>query len=194
MSSGRTFARIGIIVFFAILGASAGVAIQALRITGRPSEFRSLAKLVAGFGPGGTDIGWRESPREDLYGTIIETIESAEMTRRALERVRALHPELRDGDVDIRVAQTKGSAILYILATGNEPKYTRIFLDSLLDEFMAFRQAAFDQRIGRSMESALEDVVKKQKTWKRPLKQRQGLEARWNLWRPGLNRSVALRV
>jgi len=149
--------------WFLLLTASIGVCVQALRITGRPQEFRSLAKLVAG----GTmvindSITWREQ-QQDFYGTIIETVESAEMKRRALERVRALNPDVKDSDVEIRVAQTKGSAIFNILATGSEPKYTRIFLDALLDEFIAFRQSIREQAQGKVIQQFLQEVVTKQK-------------------------------
>ncbi|MFN0080495.1 MAG: hypothetical protein ACKVY0_28850 [Prosthecobacter sp.] len=146
------------------MAASVGVCVQARRITGRPQEFRSMAKVVAGGGNITEDIHmrWRES-QMDFYGTIIETLESAEMKRRALERVRALHPELKDADVGIRVAQTKGSAIFNILATGTEPKYTKVFLDALLDEFTAFRQSVREQSQGRGLQQFLQEVVKKQK-------------------------------
>lgn len=107
-------------------------------------------------------ITWREQ-QADFYGTIIETLESAEMHRRALERVRALNPGLKDSDVDIRVAQTKGSAIFNILATGPEPKYTRIFLDALLDEFISFRQSIREQAQGKVLQRFLQEVVSKQK-------------------------------
>ena len=149
--------------WFLLLTASIGVCVQALRITGRPQEFRSLAKLVAGgqivLNEGAT---WREE-RADFYGTIIETIESAEMKRRALERVRALNPDMKDSDVDIRVAQTKGSAIFNIIATGSEPKYTRIFLDALLDEFTSFRQNIREVAHGKVLQLFLQEVVSKQK-------------------------------
>ena len=149
--------------WFLLLTASIGVCVQALRITGRPQEFRSLAKLVAG----GqmvldTSVSWREQ-QADFYGTIIETVESAEMKRRALERVRALNPDVKDSDVEIRVAQTKGSAIFNILATGSEPKYTRIFLDALLDEFISFRQSIREQAQGKVIQQFLSEVVTKQK-------------------------------
>ncbi len=149
--------------WFLLLTASIGVCVQALRITGRPQEFRSLAKLVAGgqivLNEGAT---WREE-RADFYGTIIETIESAEMKRRALERVRALNPDMKDSDVDIRVAQTKGSAIFNIIATGSEPKYTRIFLDALLEEFTSFRQNIREVAHGKVLQMFLQEVVSKQK-------------------------------
>ena len=63
--------------WFLLLTASIGVCVQALRITGRPQEFRSLAKLVAG-GQMVLDnsVSWREQ-QADFYGTIIETVGSA---------------------------------------------------------------------------------------------------------------------
>ncbi len=149
--------------WFLLLTASIGVCVQALRITGRPTEFRSLAKLVAGGQMVINDsISWREQ-QQDFYGTIIETVESAEMKRRALDRVRALNPDVKDSDVEIRVAQTKGSAIFNILATGSEPKYTRIFLDALLEEFIGFRQNIREQAQGKVLQQFLSEVVAKQK-------------------------------
>ncbi|MGV3662665.1 MAG: polysaccharide biosynthesis tyrosine autokinase [Prosthecobacter sp.] len=149
--------------WFLLLTASIGVCVQALRITGRPQEFRSLAKLVAGGQMVmNNDYTWREQ-QQDFYGTIIETVESADMKRRALERVRALFPDLKDSDVEIRVAQTKGSAIFNILATGSEPRYTKIFLDALLEEFIAFRQSVREQAQGKVIQTFLQEVVNKQK-------------------------------
>ncbi len=164
MSSSRVLPRLIIILGLAFIGASIGTFLQARRITGRPQEFRSLAKLVAGgqmvFN---NTITWREQ-QQDFYGTIIETIESPEMKRRAWERVKALNPDLKDSDVDIRVAQTKGSAIFNILATGTEPKYTRVFLNALLDEFIAFRQNLREQAQGKVLQQFLQEVVTRQKS------------------------------
>jgi len=149
--------------WFLLLTASIGVCVQALRITGRPQEFRSLAKLVAGGQMVMNDsVSWHEQ-QADFYGTIIETVESAEMKRRALERVRAMNPDLKDSEVEIRVAQTKGSAIFNILATGSEPKYTKVFLDALLAEFISFRQSIREQAQGKVLQQFLQEVLSKQK-------------------------------
>jgi hypothetical protein len=119
-------------------GACGGVSWMALRITGKPQVFRSLAKVVVA---SRADAPTGEPDQKfDFYGTIIETLESAELNREAAERVHALHPELKASGVEIRVVQTKGAAIFNVLATGSEPRYTQIFLNALLDEFMAFRQ------------------------------------------------------
>jgi len=149
--------------WFLLLTASIGVCVQALTITGKPQVFRSLAKLVAGGRMvANNDYSWQEQ-LTDFYGTIIETIESAEMIRKARERVHALFPDMKDSDVEIRVAQTKGSAIFNILATGSEPKYSQIFLNALLDEFIAFRQSIREQAQGKVLSAFLQEVVNKQK-------------------------------
>ncbi|GEP44300.1 polysaccharide biosynthesis tyrosine autokinase [Brevifollis gellanilyticus] len=150
--------------WFLLLTASIGVCVQALRITGQPDTHTSLAKLVAG-GRIVTNEGavnWQEQ-LTDFYGTIIETLESAEMKKRAMSRVHALHPDLKDSNVDIRVAQTKGSAIFNVFAIGSEPKFTKIFLDALLDEFIAARQQMREQGLERALNSFTETVVKKSK-------------------------------
>lgn len=150
--------------WFLLLTASIGVCIQALRITGLPDTHMSLAKLVAGGRVVASEgnVGWQDQ-LTDFYGTIIETLESAEMKKRAMARVHALHPDLKDSSVDIRVAQTKGSAIFNVFAIGSEPKFTKIFLDALLDEFIAFRQQIREQGLERALNTFTETVVKKSK-------------------------------
>lgn len=159
MSTLRILFRVILILGFTLAGATVGILFQARRITANPQEFRSLAKLVAGGQTlsDGSAIGYEQ--HADFYGTIIETLESAGMKRRALERVRALNPDLKDADVDIRVAQTKGSAIVNVLASGRDPKYTRIFLDALLDEFIAFRQNIREQSGGKALQEFREKLL-----------------------------------
>lgn len=140
MSEKKSFFRSWLLVcWIPLLTLSAGIAMQALRITGQPQQYISLAKLIeeAPVTRSGSNTVEQYEIRTKFYGTVIETLESAEMRRRALDRVRALHPDLKKTEVDIQVSQIRGSAIINIRAFGSEPKYTRLFLDALLDEFMA---------------------------------------------------------
>jgi polysaccharide biosynthesis transport protein len=150
--------------WFLLLTASIGVCVMALSITGKPDTYQSLAKLVAGgrIVAQEGNVGWQEQ-LTDFYGTIIETLESAEMKKRALARVHALHPDLKDTNVEIRVAQTKGSAIFNVFAVGSEKTFTKIFLDAMLDEFVAFRQQIREQGLERALNTFTETVVKKSK-------------------------------
>ena len=117
-----------------LIGVCVGAVVLFLRTTGLPREFISLSKVVVSSpGPG---YSWEAL---DDLGTIIETLEGAEMRRRALDRVRVLHPKLVENDVRVRVSHPARSTIYNIRVFGGEPKYTRVFNDALLDEFMAFR-------------------------------------------------------
>lgn len=127
-----------LLIWGMLFGIALSLLIQILRLTSRPQEFVSLAKVVAAQGLDPEKISTR-SINDDYYGTIIETLESSQLNSAAMKRVKILNPEVTDHDVDVHVAQTKGSAIFNILATGSEPKYTRVFLDALLDEFQILR-------------------------------------------------------
>lgn len=131
-------------------------------------QYVSQAKLVAG---GRLVSGQSAGPQykdylQDFYGTIIETLESSEMRRRALDRVRALNPELKESAVEVKVTQSEASAIFQIAATSPDPKFTRIFLDALLDEFRALREQAREQQRNQALTALAEDVVKREKAVK----------------------------
>lgn len=150
--------------WFLLLTASIGVCVQALRITGKPRQYISLAKLVASTRVvSNTSAIGIEEHQQDFYGTIIETLEGAEMRRRALDRVRALHPEMKETEVEIQVSQLRGSAIFNVRAFGEEPKYTRTFLDSLLDEFIAFRESMRQGVSHKAINALAEDLVVREK-------------------------------
>eukprot|EP01031_Cornospumella_fuschlensis_P016213 gene16213-19807_t len=130
-------------------------------INGKPQEYRSVAKLVAGgrmVAQG--DLNWQET-MQDFYGTIIETLESDDIRRKAMNRVHLVQPDLKESEVKIKVMQTKGSAIFNVHATGAEPAFTRIFLDGLLDEFMQFRQEIRGQGLERALDAFTQTVVRR---------------------------------
>ena len=150
--------------WFLLLTASIGVCVQALRITSKPQSYVSLAKLVAGgrMAMGNSGVGYQDY-LNDFYGTIIETVESSEMRKHALERVRLLFPDLKEADVEVRVSQNKGSAIFNVACIGSDREYSQVFLNSLLDEFKAFREMNREQQRNKAVQALAEDVVKADK-------------------------------
>lgn len=155
--------RLRIILVCALIGGCIGTVRQALLISGRTKEFRSLAKLVATMQMNFNDNAcWREQ-QLDWYGMIIETLESAEMKRRASERVKALHPDLKDSGVTIRAIRSKNTSFFNLLATSPDPKYTRIFLGALIDEFFAFRESLLERADGKVLRQFFEEVEDHQK-------------------------------
>ena len=122
-----------------LVSVSLGVYLQASKSLDEPMKFCTNAKLVTahGFAP-----EKRSQILDDplFFNTVISIIESEELRRRALDRVRALHPDLKEVVVQIEVIQPRDTAFLNLTATGPEPKYTKIFLNSLIDEFITVRQ------------------------------------------------------
>ena len=128
----------------------------------------SIAKLVAGgrMVAGGSQANaiQYQDYIQDFYGTIIETVESSEMRRRALDRLRALHPDMKETPVEVKVTQNKGSAIFNVAAKGADPKFTKTFLDCLLDEFVAFRNQIREQQRNKALTTLSEDLVRREKS------------------------------
>ncbi|MFZ4764153.1 MAG: polysaccharide biosynthesis tyrosine autokinase [Roseimicrobium sp.] len=152
--------------WFLLLTAAIAICFEALVITGKTTEYIAIGKIVAGLQ---VKIGSREgeviSERfvQDFYGTQIETLESGALRNHALERVRSLHPELKEIEVEISVTQTRGSSILNVAAVGAEAKYTRVYLDALLDEYIAFRKDMLEKSIGSTMNKVIEEVLSREK-------------------------------
>lgn len=150
--------------WFLLLTSAIGVCFQALLVAGKPQQYISLAKLVAG---GRMVSSTQGAPGyveylTDFYGTIIETLQSAEMHRHALERVRALNPELHEAAVDVHVTQNKGSAIFNVAAIGTDRKFTEVFLDALLDEFKGLREEIRVEQRNKALTALADDVVKRE--------------------------------
>lgn len=152
--------------WFLLLTASIGVCFQALRITGKPIEYKSVAKLVAGgrIVDPSSPVMWQEQ-LQDFYGTIIETLEGGSLKNKALGRMRTLYPDMKESEVEIRVLQNKGSAIFNVLATGRETEYTQKFLNSLIDEFIGQRAQVREQALGKVLTTFADGVIRREKQY-----------------------------
>ncbi len=151
--------------WFLLLTAAIAICYQALSITGKRTEFEAQGRIVAGvqvqLGDKATSMDSRFM--EDFYGTQIEMLESSRLKATVLDRVRGLHPDLREIPVKIRVTQTKGSSILNVLATGEEAKFTSVYLNALLDEYMNMRKDMFENSINNTMNKVIEEVYSREK-------------------------------
>lgn len=156
--------------WFLLLTAAIAVCVQALAITGKTTEYSAIGRVVAGMqinaGGNQNDKVVNQMMPQDFYGTQMEILESGELRRRALERVRSLHPELKEIDVEIRVTQTKGSSILNVAAVGAEAKYTRVYLEGILDEYIAFGKEMVQNSVTAEMNKVIEEVLSREKTVK----------------------------
>jgi hypothetical protein len=101
------------------------------------------------------------STLRSFSATLVETLESPELQRRSRERVHALNRELAESEVGIRAGQWKGSAIFNVVASGSDGVYVRAYLNALLDEFIAFRQAVRSQSQSRFFKRLFDEFEEK---------------------------------
>lgn len=72
--------------------------------------------------------------------------------------------------ITVKVSDDTRSAAMTVMrwvsftTASYEPKYTRYFLDALLDEFIACRQGLRDKAQGRVLQDSLQEVLHRQKT------------------------------
>jgi|APTNR8051073442_1049403.scaffolds.fasta_scaffold06195_2 ElaB/YqjD/DUF883 family membrane-anchored ribosome-binding protein len=146
------------------IGAALGLLYQGFQLLTVP-QLHCVAKLVASpvfgaFKP--EDDGVSDfSTVTTFAATLVETLESAEIQRRARERVRALNPELAEPDVRINAAQFKGSAIFNVVASGTDGIYVRTYLNALLDEFIAFQHVIRSQHQARFFKRLFDEFEEK---------------------------------
>jgi capsular exopolysaccharide synthesis family protein len=91
-------------------------------------------------------------------------LQSRSLQSNALDRVRGLHPDLREIPVNILVTQTKGSSILNVMGVGAEKEFTKVYVDAILDEYMALRKKMFDTSVNGTMNRVIEEVLSRDKS------------------------------
>jgi uncharacterized protein involved in exopolysaccharide biosynthesis len=129
-------------------------------------EYASMARLLVGGSAVDPKLDDGQSIPDSFYVTQMEVIESAMLTKRAEMRVKGTHPEWKvlwkDTDVDIRTARTPNSRIINVLSTSKEPEFARLFLDSLMNEFIAWRQSLRDEEFARKQQALKKQMLEVQ--------------------------------
>ena len=85
----------------------------------------------------------------NFYGTQSRLMESVPVRQRAAARVESKFPELRASSVYLSVTQERGTSFFVLTAIGEEPSYTRAFLDACMEEYIRYK---------REMRSEITDV------------------------------------
>jgi len=93
-----------------------------------------------------------------FIGTQIQLMKSAEVNSRALNRVRATHPELPVCPTGLDVFQTPRTSIFELVATGSEPKFTRAYLDAVMQEFIKFKDEMRSNTSDKTLSSLTEQI------------------------------------
>ncbi len=68
---------------------------------------------------------------------IADIFASEQMNRRASEHLRSIEPDLKHVDVEVQVWRRTSPAVYELAAFGSDREYTKVFLNTVLDEVMS---------------------------------------------------------
>jgi len=127
-------------VWLLALGALVGAAWSYVRVVREPVTYSSGARM---FVSGRVNVPEASSAySEELanyLGTQTEIMRSQEVQARARQRVELERPGLK-GDVNLEIRVVPQTAIFSLSATSGSGDYARVFLDSLMEEFIQFKR------------------------------------------------------
>jgi len=114
-----------------------GLGVQAYRVMTAKPAFVSVGRMIMSIKitTTGTGTGFTEE-FFNFLGTQQALMKSAKVQERAVERVRALKPNLRPAEVDLAISVSPKTTIFNLQAVGAEPEFTRAFLDACMEEYI----------------------------------------------------------
>lgn len=96
----------------------------------------------------------------NFYGTQMELMRSTEVRKRAAERVESMHPDLRGGQIDLTVAVQQGTSLFVLTAVGDEPRYTQLYLDACMEEYVALKRELRSETSDTALTSITDELLK----------------------------------
>ena len=123
-----------------LLTASLGFALKALQVRTMKDSYESHAQLMI---QGQIEISEGDRMREvatNFHDNQLHLMLRPWVKTRATERVRALHPNVEPGWVNL-YANRKGTTDIFLLtAVGEKPQYTQYFLDQSIEAYLESRR------------------------------------------------------
>ena len=120
---------------------STGLCGAAWFVMQQPPAFRSVGRMmVSGQIRLGDSAAVYSEELVNFFGTQIELMTSVEVQKRAHARARALRPDLETEKVELSVGQLPKASIFMLRAVGKSPDYVQVFLNSIMDEYIATKK------------------------------------------------------
>lgn len=115
------------------------VGAQTYRASKTPLTYVSKAQMIVGNRAVINDTG-AQAQEENFVGTTIALLKGNLITARAIQSVRESHPQLKPSPVVVEPTLVPKTSIFLISARGEDPEFTRAYLNALMDEFLKYRK------------------------------------------------------
>ncbi|MES2310640.1 MAG: polysaccharide biosynthesis tyrosine autokinase [Verrucomicrobiota bacterium] len=151
------------------LTVSLAMAYSARTIINRPISFESVGKMKVSPLVNTKEAAIVSEESTTFFGNQKEILESSVVRQRAQSRVQLENPNVL-GDADIVVLQNRNTSIFTIVGTGSDPKYTQLYVNALMNEFVSFKREERDETVedtAKQMNSLLEKTEKELKGYEK---------------------------
>ncbi len=112
------------------LTTSVGMCIAAWFVSQMPPAFQSNGQMIYSGQFQLSSAGTESDQLNNYFGTQIHILTSPDVQNAAMDRVRALHPELNVQAPSVAVTQAKEANILDLRATARTPELAQNFVDA----------------------------------------------------------------
>jgi capsular exopolysaccharide synthesis family protein len=123
----------------------------------------SYAKLMAGGQITIPEKSVFQEERLGYFGTQKDILQSTHVQQRALERVAALHPELKPVKMTLAVKLSEDAAILTLEAIGSQAEYTQAYLAAVIDAYKEFKRQIRAQTAENTSLAIHDELIKLQR-------------------------------
>ena len=126
---------------------STGLCGAAWFVMQQPPAFRSESQMmVSGQIRLGDSAAVYSEELVNFFGTQMALMTSVEVQKRAHARARSLRPDLETEKVELSVGQLPKASIFVLRAVGKSPDYAQVFLNSVMDEYIATKKEMRTQK------------------------------------------------
>ena len=99
----------------------------------------------------------------NYFGTQVSLMQSEEIKRRAARAVEAAHPELKGFSADLAVQREPKASIFILRVTSADPKYSQLFADACMSEFLEFKREMRGETSQRTVDAVAKQLTELEK-------------------------------
>ena len=99
----------------------------------------------------------------NYFGTQVSLMQSEEIKRRAARAVEASNPDLKGFSAELAVQQEPKASIFILRVTSADPKYSQLFADACMSEFLEFKREMRGETSQRTVDAVAKQLTELEK-------------------------------
>ena len=142
-----------------VLTVGIGMAIQGYLASQRPTRYVSNSRMIVN---GQVNIGVTAFYSEEysqFFGTQVAIMRSPQTYEEAVERVRALHPEITpDDSASVEANQEPKTSIFNLSVSSVNPAYAQALLTAVMDTYLERKRSRREQNTNETVSALTEEI------------------------------------